>query len=427
MRILFLSDAMCMPNKASAGQSYNGMGWFASLLGLLQGEKNIQLGFCGRSPVPAEKQTHGSTTYYPIYEVPQSGIAKIRTYYGGYKHWNKDKYVDEILSVIEDFRPAVIHLFGMESSFATILGRTEVPVAVHLQGLLAPYDNAFFPVGLNKTSFMWPFSKREWVMRNGYIFAKNNIHVRGVREREMFKSVAYTMGRTEWDYQVSQLLAPTSIYYKVNEVLRGSFYEHAGMWRYHGGTKPLTIVSTISQTIYKGLDLVLKTAALLREETEIDFRWLIVGIKEDAMFVRFFEHNLKICSRDVNVSYAGVLTEEQLCQQLLEADVYVHPSYIDNSPNSLCEAQLLGLPVVGTNVGGVSSLIEHGRTGLIVPANAPYELAFLLKKLSADGNLCRSLGSNAVSEASRRHDKTDITHSLLSAYQDIINRNGQRS
>lgn len=61
----------------------------------------------------------------------------------------------------------------MENQLATILGKTKIPIVVHLQGLLAPYDNAFFPVDFNKNSFIWPFSKNEWLIRNGYIFAKN--------------------------------------------------------------------------------------------------------------------------------------------------------------------------------------------------------------------------------------------------------------
>lgn len=292
-------------------------------------------------------------------------------------------------------------------------------MVVHLQGLLAPYDNAFFPIGFNKKSFVLPFSVNEWILRNGYIFAKNSMHVRGEWEKELFKRVNYTMGRTQWDYQVSQLLAPQSCYFTVNEVLRNEFYDAAGKWERPSGEK-FTIVSTLSNTIYKGLDLVLKTAQLLSTQTNINFEWKVVGISPQTDIVRFFERELKIIGSQVNVSYEGVMNAGELCHLLLQSHVYVHPSYIDNSPNSVCEAQLLGIPVIGTNVGGVSSLIANGETGLLVPANAPYELAYLLKRLCHDVQETKRLGVNGALAAKVRHNREQIVADLMNAYLQII-------
>ena len=305
----------------------------------------------------------------------------------------------------------------MENQLATILGKTKIPIVVHLQGLLAPYDNAFFPVDFNKNSFIWPFSKNEWLIRNGYIFAKKYIHVRGNRERDLFKRVGYVMGRTDWDYEVSQLLAPDSQYFHVDEVMRPCFYEKAGEWKKKHKNK-LIITSTISQTIYKGLDLILKAAALLEEETDVDFEWQVVGVAPNSKYVRFFEKS--ICMKTSRVKYLGVLNAEQLRDTLLDSDVYVHPSYIDNSPNSVCEAQLLGMPVIVTAVGGVPSLVEHKVSGLIVPANAPYELAYWLKYISENPNMAENIGHNATTIAQKRHDREEITKQLLLTYNTIL-------
>lgn len=65
---------------------------------------------------------------------------------------------------------------------------------------------------------------------------------------------------------------------------------------------------------------------------------------------------------DVNVRLMGVATAEQIKAALLSATAYVHPSYIDNASNSLCEAQLLGVTSVATYVGGIPSVVEDGVT-----------------------------------------------------------------
>lgn len=421
MRILWLSINSGLFQQDNFATPYNGGGWISSLQQVFTNCEEHQLALAFLCPFHLEKEEQNHTLYYPIFSAPKTALAKIKEYYGGYKKLDKQQYVKDILRVIEDFQPDIIHLFGIENPLATILGNTSIPIVVHVQGLLAPIDNAFFPNDFNKSSFLFPFSMNEWLLRNGYVYAKNNMHVRGLRERELFKKVDYVMGRTAWDYQVSQLLAPKSQYFHVNEVLRESFYKNAGKWEW--ANQEFTIISTISNTVYKGLDVILKTAQLLKRETNISFKWQIVGIKEQDKIIRFFERKLKIDSRHVNIEYRGVLSKQELCDTLLTCHLYVHPSYIDNSPNSICEAQMLGVPVIGTFVGGIPSLIKHEETGLLVPANAPYELTYQINKCHDNKEFCIRLGQNGCKVAQTRHNKKDILNSLISTYRMIINLN----
>lgn len=423
MRILWLSVNKGLYNSKNQNiHGYYGGGWISSLQELIIHTHNNTLALAYITHSPLKKEIQNNTIYYPIYKVPKRSWQKTIEYYGGYKIIDCKKYLYQIERIIQDFQPDIIHLFGMENPMAAILGKTIIPVVVHLQGLLSPYDNAFFPVGFNKSSFLFPFSIREWFLRNGYIFAKNNIHVRGERELSLFKKVKYAMGRTEWDYQVSQLLAPQSKYFHVDEVLRTPFYENAGKWKYPD-MQDFKIISTLSNTIYKGLDTILKTAKLLKTQGNISFRWIIAGISPKDPIVRFFERKLHITGKSVNVEYIGIQNASQLCNELLQSHVYVHPSYIDNSPNSICEAQLLGLPVIGTFVGGIPSLIKHKETGLLVPANAPFELTYLLKRCFTEKKFANQLGKQGYKEAAQRHDKTKILKDLIHTYQDIIQQN----
>lgn len=420
MRILWLSTTSGLFQQKLQQSGYNGIGWIASLQKEIQNIENIQLGFAFLSSQIIPKTIQNNTTYYPIYIPQKKYITKLREYYGGYKHIDTDLYIKDLNAIIQDFHPDIIHLFGIENPLATILGKTAVPIVVHLQGLLAPIDNAFFPIGLNKNSFLFPFSVNEWILRNGYIYAKNSMYVRGKREKQLFKKVDYTMGRTDWDYQVSQLLAPQSHYYHVDEVLREVFYQKAGTWKHENLTHTLTITSTISNTVYKGLDLILKTAYLLKTETDIKFQWNVIGINSNDKIIRFFEKSTKIKSSEVHIHYQGVLNANELSETLLKSHVYVHPSYIDNSPNSVCEAQLLGVPVIGTNVGGIPSLIKHHVNGILIPANAPYELAFHLKELYQHKELAKELSTQGYLTAYQRHNKEKILTDLIHTYQTII-------
>ncbi len=422
MRILWLSPTKGLLMNKFTNFDNSGGGWVSSLQSLVESEQNIDLGLCYLSEKQYVNEVYNGTHYFSIKSEKKSLFQKIKNYYGGYKKIEENKYVHKIKNVIEEFNPDIIHIFGFENPLATIIGKTDIPIIIHIQGLLGPINNAFYPVDFNKSSFYFPIKLREWILRNGYIYAKNSMEVRAKFEKNLFKKTKHLMGRTEWDYQVSNFLTNETKYYHVNEVMRKHFYDNMGKWNYLKKNK-YYIVTTISDTIYKGLDLILKTAYLLKNHSNINFEWKVIGINKNDSIISFFEKKIKVSSEKINVKYLGSKNAEELCDIELKSDVYVHPSYIDNSPNSLCEAQLLGLPIIATNVGGVSSLVENNISGILVPANAPYELAYHLKALYYNKTLCEALSKNAKEKSNIRHNKTIILQELIKSYKDIIKHN----
>jgi glycosyltransferase involved in cell wall biosynthesis len=221
------------------------------------------------------------------------------------------------------------------------------------------------------------------------------------------------MGRTEWDKSVSKLLSPHSKYYYCSEVLRPEFIESKDRWNPKDRGHKI-IVSTISSPLYKGGDVILTTAQLLKN-AKIDFEWSVIG----ASNFKSIEQKIGIMAKDVNVILNGTLSAKVLKERLLNADVFVHPSYIDNSPNSICEAQFLGLPVISTNVGGISSLIPSDDYGLLFPANDPYRACSLIMSILNNKKLSLKISANSRSLAEKRHDQTTIISDLITTYKRI--------
>jgi glycosyltransferase involved in cell wall biosynthesis len=399
--------------------SYGSTGLFDTLHdALLEDDMSVELGLAFLFAEKAGKEQRGKVTYYPIHQKSKTSFQKILYYWKNYTKGSPEKLLSEMSLVINDFKPDVIQVFGIESPFACILGHTDIPVIVHFQGFLNPTYNAFYPQGMNRFTFLWKtFSLNEWIFRNGYNFAADYMRYLCKTERDYFHNLQFALGRTEWDHQIARLLSPQSQYFYVGEMLRGEFTQSRA-WVMPSQGK-FVLISTISQTVYKGLDVILKTAKLLQEFTDMDFEWRIIGISAGSKFVKFFEKHCNIKSSKVNVRYEGVCNAAQICSLLLESHVYVHPSYIDNSPNSLCEAQLLGLPVIGTFVGGIPSLVTHQETGLLVPANAPYELGYWLQYLYHHPETMARLGDAARKTALIRHSKEKIVSDVLHVYHKI--------
>ena len=116
----------------------------------------------------------------------------------------------------------------------------------------------------------------------------------------------------------------------------------------------------------------------------------------------------------------GTLSAQQMVDELLSADMYVHTSYSDNSPNAVCEAQALGLPVIATDAGGVVSLFGNGYDrSMIVQINDPFYLASKVMELREDKDKALMLSNDNRTIAHERHDYNKITRQLQDIYLQI--------
>ena len=122
-----------------------------------------------------------------------------------------------------------------------------------------------------------------------------------------------------------------------------------------------------------------------------------------------------------NLKFLGRLTESDLIEKLLEADIYVMPSHIENSPNNLCEAMILGMPCIASYAGGTGSLLRDGHEGILIQDGDPWAMAGAILELKEDFNKSVSFGKNARKRALERHNKDKIANELVAIYESILN------
>lgn len=409
MRILWFSATPSLFNPKS--NSHNGGGWIASLEQIVRKEPTIELGIAFHFSNSEFKYEYERVSYYPI---PVFQLSRLQRLFG---KENKEAMIEHCLRIIKDFNPDLIQIFGSENDFGLLCQYTSIPIVIHMQGCLPAYHNALFPVGINKYDFF--FSKGlSWHFRWMGMRSEPSFRKKAEQEIQTIQHCRYFMGRTEWDKGLVSLFNPNATYFHCEEALRDSFLTGSKHWSLPKD-KRVQIISVISNPWYKGMDLILKTANLLKRFTLLDFEWHVYGVRD----IRFYENKYKIHAKKVNVCIMGTATKDELVEALCNSTLYVHPSYIDNSPNSVCEAQILGLPILATNVGGLSSIIRDRETGILFPANDPYTLAILIEQLVANPAQCQSLSRAAITQAKERHNPENIKKTLLNIYQTIL-KNG---
>jgi glycosyltransferase involved in cell wall biosynthesis len=98
------------------------------------------------------------------------------------------------------------------------------------------------------------------------------------------------------------------------------------------------------------------------------------------------------------------------------ADAFVLPSRSEAFPNAAMEAMAAGLPVVASAVGGLLDLIDHGRTGLLVPVDDAGALAAAIDQLAADPARAAQLGATAREDVIDRYSFDRMVRSFEGLY-----------
>lgn len=83
---------------------------------------------------------------------------------------------------------------------------------------------------------------------------------------------------------------------------------------------------------------------------------------------------------------------------------------------------MLGVPVVSTNVGGISTLVRNGVDGDLVPANDPWQLADAIMRLSKDEERMEQYSANTLAFARQRHGEANILAELMTCYNDLLKK-----
>lgn len=415
MRVLWIGGFGLRNVNDKSKSGYNGGGWLASLQKevMKRSDVTLGLGFC-RDSAP-QKVIQDGITHYVVSNYHKSkkekliDLLEIENVTRDEIQWSH--YENQLKMVIDDFKPDVIEIFGSEFYFSLAARVSKhIPTVLHFQGILSLYIYIFLPPGISK----WQYIMSGKGLRGKY----NNFQYlaywqrSAYREKAVLKAVPHVIGRTDWDKQAIAVLNPNAKYHYGGEILRDVFYEN----KERTIPSKITISSTISFPTYKGYDVILKVANILKNELHLDFVWNVYGnINPD-----FMEKQVGLRHEGVDVRLCGVASPTQLRDALLESTMYFHPSYTENSPNSVCEAQILGVPVVASRVGGTDSLVEHGKTGFLYPVTDPYIAAYYIMYLVDNPDVNIAIGKAAKQVATARHDKKKIVNELMETYQEMI-------
>jgi glycosyltransferase involved in cell wall biosynthesis len=382
--------------------------WKEALLELLIKETNNEIKVAYPSKKPSKLLSGNYTFRFP---------KKKR-----YKNLPKVSKSD-LLDVINDYKPDLIHIHGTEKPYGLIAEFTDVPILISLQGFISEcYNSLLADISLS----IWDKEKtlKERLFRNSFIDLHKNWYYNSAYEKQLVKINKNFAGRTIFDNDFIRKHNSAANYFKGNELLRDVFYNE--VWNVNE-IEEFSIYTSSFGNPLKGFHILLEAVGFLKEEFPT-IKVTVPGVLSNRLankyvgnsYYRIVKKMITSYGLGENVNFAGKLNGEEVSKILKKSHVFVMPSFIENSSNALGEAQITGTPcVVSSNCGGTPTLI--GDNGLVFRKGDAFDLSKKIRTIFLDSKMAIELSKKGRSFGNCFHDKTTIKKQYTSIYHSIIN------
>lgn len=358
---------------------------------------------------------------------------------------------ERLLRITDSFKPDVIHCYGTEYPHTLAMCKAyprKDRILISIQGLVSVYANTYFADLDEKTINSATF--RDRIKRDTLIMQQQKFVSRGHMEVLAVKLAGNVTGRTAWDKFYTEKWHPGMKYYHMNETLRSNFYGEE-LWNPEHCEKHSIFLSQGNYPI-KGLHYMLLALPGILEvypdakvyvagDSIVNYRTLKDKLKISA-YGRYLRQIIKHHGLEDHIEFLGRLNAEQMKAQYLKSGLFVCPSTIENSPNSLGEAMILGVPCVSADVGGIPSIFTDGEDGILYPGFKTKKNEFdnvrnekktweesldenvkslkkaVLKIWSDEGQM-RRFSENARKHACKTHDQEENYRKMMEIYAKI--------
>lgn len=327
----------------------------------------------------------------------------------------------------DEVKPDVVHIHGTEYShgYAYMQACGNDKVVISIQGMISACGY-YYLCGMSNLDILSNITLRD-LFKGSLWYQKRLFLNSGLIETKMLRDSQHVIGRTSWDRERVWSLNPKAKYHSCNETLRQEFYD-GSIWDYNKCNKHTIFLSQAGYPL-KGFHLLLKAMPLiLRHYPDAKVRVAGYDITNTSSFRdilrlsgygRYIKRLIKQLNLSNKVVFTGALNAEEMKSEYLSANVFVCPSSIENSPNSLGEAQILGVPCVASYVGGVPDMMLGCEDNLY----RVEEIEMLAYKICQIFAKQDSPNLELAKIATERHNPVTNGDTLYRIYSDIIDIN----
>ena len=146
----------------------------------------------------------------------------------------------------------------------------------------------------------------------------------------------------------------------------------------------------------------------------------VIGFSANPDYLERVHQRLRALQLEDRVTFLRGITSDEMLDEYRRASVLVLPSDEETSPMVIGEAMAAGVPVVATRVGGVTSLVDEGRTGHTVEPGDVGALAERICEVLGDPAAARALGNAGREKADKSYRVAAVAGRVRAVYDQAV-------
>ena len=442
MRVLWICNIMLPRIAEKLGQEVNNKeGWLTGLMDAVLRHNDsdmdhaVQLGIA--FPVAkGQAFLQDALVIHEDYDIPFYGFRENALAAEQY-----DLSMEEDMNrILLHFKPDIVHCFGTEypHTLAAIkcFGRPQRTL-VGIQGLCRVYATGYM-ANLPK-DVQQKVTFRDLIKKDSLKLQKQKYEDRGQWELAAIQGTGHVTGRTHWDKYWTGKWNPNATYHVMQETLRKEFY--LGQWSLEA-CEPHRLFLSQGDYPIKGLHYMLQAMPKILKEFPDTKVYVagnsiirskdLIGRLKISSYGQYLEKLIHDYKLEEKVIFLGRLNACQMKEAYLKSQAFVCPSTMENSPNSLGEAMILGVPVVTTDIGGITTMMKPDEGFLyegfrVELAEEPNQLEIISDRLAEAVIQVFQNPKEASVRAAKARGHARITHNgdennkrLLEIYQEMM-------
>lgn len=295
-------------------------------------------------------------------------------------------FIDQLrlCAALRRLRPDIVHAHGTENAYALAAARAGYPYLISIQGIIAEF---------NKTDPSLHFK------------------LMAPREKRVVEKSRWFTCRTHFDTGFVRRTNPAAHIFDIPEAMTPVFWE--GQWDRPKEKRVLFIGGGAPRKGFHELIDAMAQVVKTVPDASVD----AVGSFSPEQQKVFSE---KAAQQGLTVRFHGFQPAAKIAELHRQCSMFILCSSNENSPNTLAEAMVSGMPCIAYNVGGVSSMVDDGVTGLLVKPHDVAALSAKIVELLVDGEKAQTLGAAAARIARVRHDPRHVAEETMNACRFIL-------
>lgn len=333
---------------------------------------------------------------------------------------------NKIEDLCKKLRPDLIHIWGVENYFCTLLPtlNLDIPLLLEIQGLRTPCAEVYYgDLSIKDTISCLGLREILYFLQRSIYKDKNRMKVLGDLDKIAIKQYKHISTQSQWVRDYVKAINNKCVIYETGMSIREEFWS-TKKWEH---TESRIFYCSANGPIpYKSVQTAIKALKIVTERYPEAKLYVIGNFKDrnnrlhQPGYLTFIKKTIKNLELTNNVMFTGPLNANEIIDIMHKCIGMVQTSYVESYSLAVAEAQVVGVPSIISYAGAMPELATDRESGLFYSPGDYVSCAAKMIELIEDDKLANKLSHCAYELAHNRNDNEVVLSKQLNIYNKII-------